>query len=489
MDEIKERLSQIVGKENVLDGLMILESYAKDQSFKRSLRPWFVVKPANADQIQELVQWANETKTPLIPVSSGAPHFNGDTVPSAAGAVIVDLSGMKKILRIDRRNRVAVIEPGVTYDQLEAELAKEGLRVTMPLLPRKNKSVVASLLERQPTVIPRYQYSLTEPLRNCGVIWGNGIKLYTGEAGNGPYNLEDQWKAGMAQVDPKGPNATDFTKIITGSQGTMGIVFWASVKCEILPDTRKLLIIPADKLEDLTDFSYRTQRLRMGDEVMIVNQAQLANMMGGNAQKISELKQQLPRWIMLMGVAGRALYADEKLAVMVQDIIDTAQQFGLNVVTGIPGISSKALLDTILTPSGENYWKLNYKGGCQDIFFMTPLDKTPQYLKTMYSAADALGFCSNDIGIYIQPQHQGAVYHCEFNLPYDPSNKKETEKVQALYEKVSRELAAQGAYFSRPYGMWSELVYQRDLDSTTTLRKLKKIFDPNNVMNPGKLCF
>ncbi|MDD3169181.1 MAG: FAD-binding oxidoreductase [Eubacteriales bacterium] len=486
---MKERLSQIVGKENVFDSLEILEPYAKDQSFRRSLRPWFVVRPACADQIQELIQWANETRTPLIPVSSGAPHFHGDTVPSAAGAVIIDLSGMKKILRIDRRNRIAVIEPGVTYDQLEAELAKEGLRVTMPLLPRKNKSVVASLLERQPTVIPRYQYSLTEPLRNCGVIWGNGQKLYTGDAGNGPYNLEDQWKAGMAQVDPKGPNATDFTKIITGAQGTMGIVFWASVKCEILPDVRKLLMVPADNLESLIDFSYRTQRLRMGDEVMIVNHAQLANMIGANADHISKLKQQLPYWIMLMGVAGRAVYADEKLSVMEQDIIDTAQQFGLNVVTGISGISSRTLLDTILNPSDENYWKLNYKGGCQDIFFMTTLDKTPQYIKTIYSAADTLGFSSSDIGIYIQPQHQGAVYHCEFNLPYDPCNKKDVEKVQALYEKASRELAGQDAYFSRPYGMWSDLVYQRDLDSTTTLRKLKKIFDPNNVMNPGKLCF
>ncbi len=486
---MKERLSQIVGKENVFDSLETLESYAKDQSFRRSLRPWFVVKPSNADQIQELVKWANETKTPLIPVSSGAPHFNGDTVPSAAGAVIIDLSGMKKILRIDRRNRVAVIEPGVTYDQLEAELEKEGLRVTMPLLPRKNKSVVASLLERQPTVIPRYQYSLTEPLRNCGVIWGNGQKLYTGDAGNGPYNLEDQWKAGMVQIDPKGPNATDFTKIITGSQGTMGIVFWASVKCEILPEARKLLIVPADKLESLIEFSYRIQRLRMGDEVMIVNNSQLANMISGNANQISELKQQLPFWTMLIGVAGRALYADEKLAVMEQDIIDTAQQFGLNVIAGIPGINSNALLGKILNPSDENYWKLNYKGGCQDIFFMTTLDKTPRYIKTIYSAAEAQGFSSSDIGIYIQPQHQGAVYHCEFNLPYDPGNKKETEKVQTLYESASRELASQDAYFSRPYGIWSELVYQRDLDSTTTLRKLKKIFDPNNVMNPGKLCF
>jgi FAD/FMN-containing dehydrogenase len=48
--------------------------------------------------VQKLVKLANETMTPLVPVSSGPPHFRGDTVPGIGGAVIVDLSGMKKII-------------------------------------------------------------------------------------------------------------------------------------------------------------------------------------------------------------------------------------------------------------------------------------------------------------------------------------------------------------------------------------------------------
>ena len=195
MDD-KKKLIEIVGKENVLGDAKSLGSYAGDQSFVLPITPWFVVRPKNMDEVQDIVKWANETSTPLVPVSSGAPHFYGDTVPSAPGGVLVDLSRMNAIKRIDRRNRMAVIEPGVTYSQLQPELAKEGLRLTTPLLPRNNKSVVTSLLERQPTIIPRYQYSMTEPLRNLGVIWGNGDILYTGEAGGSVYSLEDQWKAG-----------------------------------------------------------------------------------------------------------------------------------------------------------------------------------------------------------------------------------------------------------------------------------------------------
>jgi FAD/FMN-containing dehydrogenase len=53
---------------------------------------------------------------------------------------------MNQIRRIDRRNKIVIIEPGVTYAELEPALAKEGLRICRPLLPRPNKSVVASLL-------------------------------------------------------------------------------------------------------------------------------------------------------------------------------------------------------------------------------------------------------------------------------------------------------------------------------------------------------
>ncbi len=489
MNSIKEKISQIVGKENVIDNAEALESYVKDNSFVKSIKPGLVAKPSDSNQIQQLVKWANETKTSLIPVSSGAPHFYGDTAPGAASAVIVDLSGMNKILRIDRRNRIAVIEPGVTYSQLETALVKEGLRVTMPLLPKANKSVMASLLERQPTTIPKYQYSLTEPLRTCGVVFGNGDIIYTGDAGNSSLNLEDQWKAGSVQVDPKGPNATDFIKILTGAQGTMGIVFWASVKCEILPSIRKLLIIPAKKLENLIDFTYKIQRQRMGDEVIIVNNSQLANMFGKNAEQIDNFKKDLPLWTMLIGISGRALFPEEKVEVMENDIIAYAQQHGLEALTGISQVSNKEILDTILNPSSEKYWKFNYKGGCTDIFFLTTLDKTPQFVKTMNSAAEEFNYPSTDIGVYLQPQHQGASYHCEFNLPYNPGDKEEAAMVKELFMKASRLHSLQGAYFSRPYGMWSDLMYQKDADSKIALRKIKKLFDPNNIMNPGKLCF
>jgi FAD/FMN-containing dehydrogenase len=484
----KEKLMAIVGSGNILDNPETLVAYARDQSFVPPMEPQFVVKPENVEEVQGIVKWANETGTPLVPVSSGPPRFYGDTVPSTPGVVIVDLSGMKKIIRINRRNRITIVEPGVTYSQLQPELAKEGLRLSTPLLPRANKSVIASLLERQPTMVPRYQFSILDPLRCLEVVWGDGNQFRTGEAGN-QRSLEEAWKSNFAQVTPRGPGQTDFYKLISGAQGSMGIVTWASLKCEVLPELHKLFFVPAPRLDDLLDLAYRLLRFRFGDELLLLNGSTLASILGDSIEQMRTLKEKLPPWVILVGVAGRSILPRERVEFQEKDIREIARQFGLQVQSEVPGARDSEVLEAILNPSREPYWKLGYKGGCQDIFFMTTLDKTPQFVRTMLSSAETLNYPASDIGVYIQPVHQGASCHCEFSLPFDPNNEVEVARVKELYTRASNELLEQGAFFSRPYDIWADMVYKRDMQTTLVLKKVKEIFDPNNVMNPGKLCF
>ena len=188
-------------------------------------------------------------------------------------------------------------------------------------------------------------------------------------------------------------------------------------------------------------------------------------------------------------MCGRDILPEEKVEFLEKDITDIAQQFGLRLVSSVPGASNGEIQEAILNPSKEPYWKLRYKGGCQDIFFMTTLERTPEFVRTMYSVAEAEGYSTSDIGVYIQPTQQGSSCHCEFSLPYNPDSQAEVSKVRRLFAEASDQLLKQGAFFSRPYGIWADMAYNRDAQTTIVLRKVKKIFDPNNVMNTGKLCF
>jgi FAD/FMN-containing dehydrogenase len=489
MNNPKTALAALVSQGNLEDDPEILESFSRDQSFNRAMKPRLVVKPGNVEEIQKIVRWANQTNTPLVPVSSGAPHFHGDTVPGVPEAVIIDLSGMKKILGINRRNRLAIIEPGVTYSELQPALAKEGLRLSTSLLPRTNKSVLASLLEREPRLNARYQWSSMEPLRCVEIVWGDGNRLWSGGAGMDVMDLARQESQEKRPIDPSGPGQTDFYRFLAAAQGSMGIATWASVRCEVLPRFHKLFLVPANQLKDLLDFTFRILKYRYADELFIMNNTNLAFMLGKDPDQIKTFKAQLPPWVVLVGIAGREELPAERVNFQEKDIQEIAHQFGLELLPEIPGVNGDQVLQLIMNPSREPYWKLDYKGGCQDFFFITTLDRTPEFTKTMFSAAESAGYPVSDIGVYLQPRHQGVNCHCEFNLPYNPDKPEDVSRARGLYARASDALMEQGAFFSRPYGIWANLAFKRDPQSATVLKKIKNVFDPKGIMNPGKLCF
>jgi FAD/FMN-containing dehydrogenase len=270
-----------------------------------AFEPRLTVRPTESGQVRDIVGWANRTGTPLVPVSSGGPHLHGGSLPSVPGAVQVDLSGMTRIPRIDRRQRLALIEPGVTFEQLIPALEVHGLRIAMPLLPRRNKSVLASMLEREPTLVPRWHWNMMEPLRSIEVVWGNGDVLITGSQTK--TDKDEDWDTGIIPMLGGGPAQVDFFRMLSGAQGAMGIATWASVKVEPISENQTLLIIPAEKLQDLTDCAYRLLRFRFGDETFVANSVALSQLLARESGDQARLEAQMPRWCLVVGIGGGSI--------------------------------------------------------------------------------------------------------------------------------------------------------------------------------------
>ncbi len=466
-----------------------VDPYAQDISFVNSVRPAGVARPKNAEDVRKIVQLANQTQTPLVPVSSGPPHFRGDTVPSVGGAVIVDLSGMKKILVVDRNRRVAMCEPGVTFGELIPEVRKQGLRLNMPLLPRQSKSVVASILEREPVILPQYQWDISDPLACAEIFFGTGDEFRTGQAA-GPGTIEEQWAVGGVQKAPYGPGTASWHRLIQGAQGTMGIVTWISMRCELLPAVEEPFVVGSSTLDPLLELAHWLIRLRMVNECFILNHTNLAAIFAKHwPQDYHSLKDALPAWTLFYTVAGYEYFPEERVRSRIKDITEITQRLGVEAVKTTGGISAHEILKTVQQPSGEPYWKLRSKGACQDVFYLTISDKVQGQIEAMGDLADNSGYPASQLGVYIQPIVQGTSYHCEFNLFYDPQNRREVQRVQDVSATAVKHLMAKGAFFSRPYGETAGMILNRDAASVSVLEKLKNVFDPNHIMNPGKLCF
>jgi hypothetical protein len=485
----KEKLVKIIGAGNVNYEQATLEEYSKDMSFVNTVKPACVAKPKNSGDIQKIVKLANETHTPLVPVSSGPPHFRGDTVPGTGGAVIVDLSQMKKVIFVDRPRRDAMVEPGVTFGELIPEVEKEGLRLNMPLLPRNSKSVVGSMLEREPVIMPKYQWDVSDPLACAEIFFGAGDEFRTGQAA-GPGSVEEQWAVGGMQKAPYGPGTASYHRLIQGAQGTMGIVTWASLRCEILPSLEEPFVVGSSNLDTLLELAYWLIRMRMVNECFILNNTNLATIFTKKWPKdYQNLKDTLPTWTLFYAVAGYEYFPEERVSSHIKDITEITQRLGAEAVKAAGILSANEILKAVQKPSGEPYWKLRYKGACQDIFYLTIQDELEGQIGVMKDLAEKAGYSASDVGVYIQPVVQGTSYHCEFNLFYDPENPSELHRVKELSPLAIKNLMDKGAFFSRPYGENAGMILNRDAATVAVLHKFKKIFDPNNVMNPGKVCF
>ena len=477
----KKSLEEIVGSDNVFDDPDTLEKYSGDHSICKSRSPSYVVQPSSSDEIQAIVKLANQTVTPITPVSSGV-HFYGATIPQQGG-IVLDVSRMNAILNVDTRNRTVRIEPGVTWGQMKKELKKHTLMPVTPLLPHTSTSALTSTIERAPMLIPKTEYG--EPVLTMEVILPNGDLFRTGSASVGP---PDEIQTDL--VGPSGPGL-DWFRLLQGTQGTFGIVAWVNMKAPPLPKREKVFFIPFQKVEAVVKPLYAVLKRMLGAECFLLNRFNLASILAKAwPADFKMLRKKLPPCMLILCLSGGRILPKEKIDYQEADLMEIAHSCKLKPKTSIPCLDGKegtALLNLLRTPwKKEPYWKERFKERCCDVFFYTTIDRIPSFTSLVTRVASRKGYDPAEIGFYFQPLEGGRACYLEFNFPW---NGEEREKINDLYRTMSTALAGAGAFFGRPYGYWSELIYNSNSGLTTTLRDLKKVLDPNRIMNPGKLCF
>lgn len=487
--ELAKALRAIVGNDGVTTDADVLAGYTPSESIFTTCAPMCVVWPRSASEVQKIIELANKKSFTIVPVSSSYLRLRDESLPKRENSIIVDLSRMKKIVRVDTRNKVTMVEAGVTFKDLLPELKKAGLRPLMPFLPRATKSVLTACLDREPITTPRFHWDASDPLLCTETIFGTGDLFRTGSAA-GPGTLEEQWESGQAQKNPQGPSQFDPFRIIQGSQGTIGIVTWASIKCELLPEEYKILVAGSDDIDDFLDFSFKILRRRLVDEHFILNAMGLAAALRKSPEQIIKLRDRLPSWNLIVVVSGHGVLAKDELEYRMADTLDIASETGVTLSEGADQVKASEIQNILHNPSDEPYWKLKLKGGFREVFFTTTLDRASSLFESFKEVAGASKYPTEEITAYIQPIVQGTSTHCGFDVYFDPSDTGDVKRTNTVYIEGSRRLLDEGAFFSRPLGPITDEVFSRaSPEIVQAMRSVKTIFDPNGVLNPGTLCF
>lgn len=230
--DIVERLKKIVGPKNVIYGdEEKLEPYSHDEVSEKeySSMPEVVIKPTSADEISEIMKLANKHRIPVTPRGAGS-GLSGGAVPIFRG-IVLSFEKMNKILEIDTKNLVAVVEPGVITNEINEKLKDYGL------------------------FFPGYPMSV----ESCYI--GGNVAENAGGGRAVKYGVTGRYILGIEVVTPEGDIITlggkrmkdvvgyDLVKLMVGSEGTLGIFTKIIIKLLPLPTARVALLVLFEDVE------------------------------------------------------------------------------------------------------------------------------------------------------------------------------------------------------------------------------------------------
>jgi glycolate oxidase len=226
--ELIKELAAIVGSENVTTELQDLLCYSYDAT-QMEFIPDAVVHPANALEVSAILALANRHRFPVFPRGAGS-GFTGGSLPKAGGIVLVT-TRMNRILRIDSENLIAEVEPGVVTEQFQQAVEKLGLFYPPDPASLKFSTLGGNVAENAggPRAV---KYGCTKDF-----VMGLEVVLPTGaiiRTGGETY---------------KGVVGYDMTKLLCGSEGTLGIITKIIFKLLPLPDAKKTMLTIFDSID------------------------------------------------------------------------------------------------------------------------------------------------------------------------------------------------------------------------------------------------
>ena len=454
-----DELMTLVEPGKVLTDADSLETYGKDWTKHFAPEPLAIVFPKSTEQVQAIVRWANRHKVALVP-SGGRTGLSAAAV-AANGEVVVSFDYMNQILAFDEFDRSVVCQPGVVTEQLQNFAEDKGLYYPVDFASA-GSSQIGGNIGTNAGGIKVIRYGMT---RN----WVAGLKVVTGTG--------DLLELNKDLI--KNATGYDLRQLFIGAEGTLGFVVEATMRLDRAPNNLTAMVLGTpdfdsimpvlhafrDKL-DLTAFEFFSDKA-------------LAKIMG-RGDVPAPFETPCPFYALLEFEASTEEVANAALATF-EHCVEQGW-----VLDGVMSQSEQQL---------QNLWKLR-EYISETISHWTPykndisvtVSKVPAFLKDI-DAIVAENYPDFEVVWY---GHIGdGNLHLNILKPDDLSKDEFFAKCATVNKWVFETVEKYNGSISAEHGVGMTkrdyLGYSRSPEEIACMRAIKAVFDPNGIMNPGKI--
>jgi len=454
--EFVDKLEDIVGIEWVVTNREVMQDYLTDETAStvcpKPARDVILVKPSATQEISEILKLANELKVPVYPRGGGT-GLVGGCIPTESG-IVLSLERMNAVIEIDRENLMAVVDAGVTLEKLIEAVDKAGL--LFPPHPGDESAQVGGLVACNAGGARTVRYGV---MRNY--IKGIEVVLPTGEI---------LTLGGKLLKDVAG---YDLMHLIIGSEGTLGVI--TKVVLRLYPKFRETatLIIP---YEDRREALETVPRILQEGIIPLAIEYVERDLMEKSAKQLGK------EWPVKTGKASLLIIvtgnSKEEVYLYAERIDKISKEYGA-IDTFV--VENRRKQDDILSIRSNIYLILKP-------YVMDVLDVAVSPA-SMIKLMDALDEIAEEYDMYlpiIGHAGDGNVHPHILTKKAGGVTKEDLEKVKKKIYDVTIGL---GGTITAEHGIGKirikNLRQCLDDKAIEIMKKIKKIFDRNNILNPG----
>ncbi|MFB0561001.1 MAG: FAD-binding oxidoreductase [Candidatus Lokiarchaeia archaeon] len=455
--EIYDALAAIVGEDDVTIDPVELLAYASDASFLRAI-PGAVVRPENKEEVAEILKFADENRIPITPRGAGT-SYAGQSL-AYNDAILIDFVKMDKILEINLKDRVVVVEPGVIYGELNKELKKYGY-----CFPPDPGSAIActigGMVGNNASGVRALKYGATiDHVLGLEVVIPGGKIIRTGGR---------VWKSSSGY---------NLTRLLVGSEGTLGVFTEIILKITPAPKYTAMIMPVFEKYEqgleavtEIINAGILPSAMEILDDICIM----VLNSALPEGDKLPQVEA-----VLFVEVDGSNQEVVKEEGEIIRDVCEK--------------IGVQQIIYSTDPEKTEELWRLRHslanllskvRGENMAINsimdFAVPISQVPEAVKEVKAIAAKYGRLMAAFGHAGDGNvHMGSAIDVADPEARETAVKFSREAAEAIIKKYGGTLSAEhGVGMAK-----SAFIKMEHEDTLDLMRGIKKVFDPNNIMNP-----